>query len=447
MEKDFAVQNRPHHCSISPGSSSPIGPNPNDFAEDNQFMESFGVRNRQLDDFNLNLSGIKTPKCIGGIIEVTSLTESNSEETILAAGERCNLDQWLVVYVRDTTTALIFTPLGFNSLPRCDLTSCMECLEKCGITQLIIASSSASSCSGDEFDLDLGPILKSSKIPDRIRVFEVVDLDSPVSKEAISSAKEGRERAHWVVLYVRGSTTAVLIPPLESHHNHVFTRSGLTAYLEWLEGVHMSQILVAVPSRDGESLCKKLLFMGFYILPREAVNEQLPPWWSMYTLLVTDLTGLCSSESSTPASSREDLNSYANSEVSLYSSEKPKSVVVVKVKDPGSLASMEAVLVAEGKRVASQWLVVYVEGSTTSILLPPRTASTEKGFSRSGFTSCLEWLECVGMSQVIIAVPSGDGESLCKSLLFLGFSMLPKDVTAEQLPSWLGGYILLITDL
>nr|CUU97370.1 hypothetical transcript [Hymenolepis microstoma] len=308
----------------SSGSSSPIGLNPNVFVEDNRFIESLKVQSRQLDGFSLNLIGIKTPKCIGGVVEVTSLTESSSEESILTAEERCDL-------VPAPGLGRIF-----------DVSS--------------LKSSGASSCSGEEFDLDLGPILKSSKRPDRIHLFEVVDLDFPASTEAISSTKEGRERTGWLLL-------------------------------------------------------------------------------------------VCSSESSTPTSSREeDLNIYADSEVSLYSPEKPESVVVVKVKDPGSLASMEAVLVAEGKRVANQWLVVYVEGSTTSILLPPRIASTEKSFSRSGFTSCLEWLECVGMSQVIIAVPSGDGESMCKSLLFLGFSMLPKDVIAEQLPSWLGGYILLITD-
>ncbi|KAM3176825.1 hypothetical protein ACTXT7_005737 [Hymenolepis weldensis] len=138
MEEDFAPQNRPHHCSISPGTSSPIGLSPNIFVEDDRFIESFGDHSRQLDDFSLNLSEIKAPKYIGEVVEVTSLTESNAVELILTAEGRRGLSQWLVVYIRDTTTALTFPPHGCNSLSRCGLTFCMEWLEKCGITQLIV---------------------------------------------------------------------------------------------------------------------------------------------------------------------------------------------------------------------------------------------------------------------------------------------------------------------
>ncbi|KAM3176827.1 hypothetical protein ACTXT7_005739 [Hymenolepis weldensis] len=146
-------------------------------------------------------------------------------------------------------------------------------------------SSSVSSCSDEEFDLDLSPILKSSKKPDRISIVEVEDLDSPASMEAVLSAEGSRGSTHWLVVYVKGSTTAVLIPPRESHHNHSFKRSGLTACLEWLEASHMSQILVAVPFGGGESMCKKLLFLGFSILPKGIVNEQLPSWCDGYAVL------------------------------------------------------------------------------------------------------------------------------------------------------------------
>lgn len=149
---------------------------------------------------------------------------------------------------------------------------------------------SVSSCSDEEFDLDLSLILKSSKKPDRISIVEVEDLDSPASMEAVLSAEGSRGSMHWLVVYVKGSTTAVLIPPRESHHNHNFNQSGLTACLEWLEAAHMSQILVAVPFGDGESMCKKLLFLGFSILPKGIVNEQLPSWCDGYTVLVTDFS-------------------------------------------------------------------------------------------------------------------------------------------------------------
>ncbi|VUZ41871.1 unnamed protein product, partial [Hymenolepis diminuta] len=305
------------------------GLSPNIFVEDDRFIESFGDHSRQLGDFSLNLSEIKAPKCIGEVVEVTSLTESHAVELILAAEGRRDLSQWLVVYIRDTTTAIIFPPHGCNSLSRCGLTFCMEWLEKCGITQLIIVvpdgdgsnqicrnllfigfsilpkdvvtdrlpswvcsseSSSVSSCSDEEFDLDLSPILKSLKKPDRISIVEVEDLDTPASMEAVLSADLSRGSMHWLVVYVKGSTTAVLIPPRESHHNHSFNQSGLTACLEWLEAAHMSQILVAVPFRDGESMCKKLLFLGFSILPKGIVNEQLPSWCDGYTVLVTDFS-------------------------------------------------------------------------------------------------------------------------------------------------------------
>lgn len=151
-----------------------------------------------------------------------------------------------------------------------------------------------------------------------------------------------------------------------------------------------------------------------------------------------------SSEYTTPASSREDI--YTDSEFDIDLSKKPEAVAVLKTRDPSSSSCMKAVLKLEGKRGAEQWLAVFIEGSSNAIVIPPRKASNGN-LSRFGLLPCLEWLESIGMSQAIMAVPTGDDGSNCRSLLFLGFSFLPEDVAVSQLPDWLEGYNLLVTDL
>lgn len=125
--------------SSSSKSSSPLEPSFGVFTDDTDFLASFGGESRQSDDCCPQLSETEAPKCVGDIVEVASLTASNAVEAILAAEGRRSMNQWLVVYVRGTTTALIFPPHGCVSLSRCGLTSCMEWLEECGITQLIVA--------------------------------------------------------------------------------------------------------------------------------------------------------------------------------------------------------------------------------------------------------------------------------------------------------------------
>ncbi|KAL5111165.1 hypothetical protein TcWFU_000432 [Taenia crassiceps] len=110
---------------------------------------------------------------------------------------------------------------------------------------------------------------------------------------------------------------------------------------------------------------------------------------------------------------------------SLKLTKGPECVDVVEVESLASATAMEAILTAEGGRGAAHWLVVYVRGSTTAVLFPPRETRGHS-LARSGLTVCMEWLEAVGLSQVVIAVPSGEGETLCKNLLFLGFSRLPR---------------------
>ncbi|KAL5112704.1 hypothetical protein TcWFU_008359 [Taenia crassiceps] len=106
---------------------------------------------------------------------------------------------------------------------------------------------------------------------------------------------------------------------------------------------------------------------------------------------------------------------------SLKLTKGPECVDVVEVESLASATAMEAILTAEGGRGAAHWLVVYVRGSTTAVLFPPRETRGHS-LARSGLTVCMEWLEAVGLSQVVIAVPSGEGETLCKNLLFLGFA-------------------------
>ncbi|VUZ55189.1 unnamed protein product [Hymenolepis diminuta] len=104
---------------------------------------------------------------------------------------------------------------------------------------------------------------------------------------------------------------------------------------------------------------------------------------------------------------------------------------------------MEAILGAEGRRDNSHWLIVYLRGSTTALLFPPRKTWC---LSHSRFTACLEWLEEVGVSQILIAVPRGDSESF-KSFLFLGFSRLSDEVVDDQFPRLCNGYVILVTNL
>lgn len=152
------------------------------------------------------------------------------------------------------------------------------------------------------------------------------------------------------------------------------------------------------------------------------------------------------SRSSSPSSvgSCSDCASFDSEKCSLP--HKPNEVRVVTVKEGlESAVTMGAVLRAEGSRNRSQWLVVWVRGSPSVVLIPPK--ETYRTLTGGGLTGCLEWLEDVGMRQVLIAVPrNGENEVLCKNLLFLGFTQLPKDVEAKRLPGWCDGYKVLYTD-
>lgn len=124
----------------------------------------------------------------------------------------------------------------------------------------------------------------------------------------------------------------------------------------------------------------------------------------------------------------------------------PKCVEeVVEVPSLSSPHAAEAILGAEGRRRGTeQWLVIHVHDTTTALLFPPLGCVS---IGRCGLTRCMEWLEDCGITQLLVAVPSVSlGEAICKSLLFLGFSRLPKDVAASQLPPWLAKYHLLVTD-
>lgn len=127
----------------------------------------------------------------------------------------------------------------------------------------------------------------------------------------------------------------------------------------------------------------------------------------------------------------------------------PECVEVVEVEGLTSANTMEAILAAEGQRGRREWLVVYVKGSTTVLVFPPRETRAHS-LTRCGLTVCMEWLESAGVSQILIAVPKAGGSAeeaaLCKNLLFLGFSRLPKEVVVNQLPRWLARYNLLVTD-
>ena len=125
---------------------------------------------------------------------------------------------------------------------------------------------------------------------------------------------------------------------------------------------------------------------------------------------------------------------------------KPNGVRVVTVEEGlDSASTMCAVLRAEGSRSRSQWLVVWVRGSCMAVVIPPK--ETYRTLTGKGLTRCLEWLEDVGMREVLMAVPrNGENEVVWKNLLFLGFSQLPKNVEAERLPGWCEGYKVLYTD-
>ncbi|VDK24929.1 unnamed protein product [Taenia asiatica] len=121
----------------------------------------------------------------------------------------------------------------------------------------------------------------------------------------------------------------------------------------------------------------------------------------------------------------------------------PEQMCLVEVDGLNSATSMGALLASEGRRGKTEWLVVYVRGSTTAILFLPRETRCHSLVRR--LTVCMEWLEAAGMSQILVALPAGE-ETLFKNLLFLGFSRVSKMVMANQLPNWCGGYTLLITD-
>ncbi len=123
----------------------------------------------------------------------------------------------------------------------------------------------------------------------------------------------------------------------------------------------------------------------------------------------------------------------------------PSSVELLEVSGLGSPVNLKSIFTAESQRHSANWLVVYVRATTTAVLFPPRQVNAA-GLGRSGLIACMEWLEDVGVTQIFAATPNGD-EALSKSLQFLGFSRVPKEVLAMQLPYWGESYTLLVTDL
>ncbi|KAM3180844.1 hypothetical protein ACTXT7_015515 [Hymenolepis weldensis] len=161
----------------------------------------------------------------------------------------------------------------------------------------------------------------------------------------------------------------------------------------------------------------------------------------------------CSPIAHSPASYDDHIGLFAglsehqfdDANTKLSSKGVPKCIEeVVEVPSLSSHHAAESILAAEGRRGPDQWLVVHVRDTTTALLFPPLGCVS---LGRFGLTSCMEWLEDCGISQLLVVVPTiSEGEAVCKSLLFLGFSRLPKDVAAAQLPSWLGKYHILVAD-
>ncbi|KAM7540542.1 hypothetical protein Aperf_G00000038605 [Anoplocephala perfoliata] len=168
---------------------------------------------------------------------------------------------------------------------------------------------------------------------------------------------------------------------------------------------------------------------------------------------VSSSSGSSSPAASTPAEYEDHADFFASPvehqfddvNAKITSKGVPKCVEeVVEVHSLSSPHAAEAILAAEGRRGTEQWLVIHVRDTTTALLFPP-LASVSIG--RCGLTRCMEWLEDCGITQLLVAVPSISlGEAICKSLLFLGFSRLPKDVATSQIPPWLEKYRLLVTD-
>ncbi|VDL90651.1 unnamed protein product [Schistocephalus solidus] len=133
----------------------------------------------------------------------------------------------------------------------------------------------------------------------------------------------------------------------------------------------------------------------------------------------------------------------------------PNNVDVISASRLDSSDAVATIRHREATRKASRWLVVHVRGTTTVVIFLPRQLSTPKssGLSKSTLTSCMEWLETMGMSQILVAVnKTALGEhpldsSVYKSLLFLGFSALPPWTVAEQLPYLGETFSWLFTDL
>ncbi|VDN33104.1 unnamed protein product [Dibothriocephalus latus] len=133
----------------------------------------------------------------------------------------------------------------------------------------------------------------------------------------------------------------------------------------------------------------------------------------------------------------------------------PNDVDVISVSRLDTSDAAATIRHREAMRKSSRWLVVHVRGTTTVIIFLPRQLSTPKSssLSKSMLTSCMEWLETLGMSQILVAVNKallGEnplGSSVYKSLLFLGFSTLPSWIVAEQLPYLGESFSWLVTDL
>lgn len=163
----------------------------------------------------------------------------------------------------------------------------------------------------------------------------------------------------------------------------------------------------------------------------------------IFSIPLTDQSSLASSQSDISCDGDDDNGFDLTDCIRKSLPRKPCRLDVIIVDDLESSSSVERILSAEGRRSNSHWLVVYVRGSTTALLFPPRKSQC---LSQPGFFACLEWVEAAGVSQILIVVPRGDTVTL-KKFLFLGFSKLPEEVLDDQIPSWCCGYAILVMDL
>lgn len=128
--------------------------------------------------------------------------------------------------------------------------------------------------------------LKFASIPVNVDMLKVDDLQSLSVLKSVFAAERRRPKSTWLAVYVNGTTTVVLFPPVQG-----LKSSRIVDCMEWLEDAGITQILAAVPC-DNEAVTKSLQFLGFSRVSSEAKEYYLPFWDDKFCLLVTDFTAL-----------------------------------------------------------------------------------------------------------------------------------------------------------